>query len=236
MGPLATADFMKKLTEATPAKRDQDHLPVIAYSVPQIPDRSTSVISGDDAPLNAMKKGIETLVQMGANCIVIPCNTAHYWYDQLQQENGPTILHIADMAATSLKDKQIDHGPIGILATTGTVQTGIYQKRLQKLGYPCMTPDMADQHDLVQKGILAVKRGDIDLGRTLLELATQNLHTKGCQAVVMACTEIPLVLSAQRSPPGLFLLDATCALASGTVKWYFAQQSREIKKETELWK
>lgn len=83
MGPLATIDFMQKVIDATPAERDQDHVPLIVYSVPQIPDRVGAACAGTDEPLPAMLAGIRTLEKAGVEAIAIACNTAHAWYDQL---------------------------------------------------------------------------------------------------------------------------------------------------------
>ncbi len=98
MGPLATVDFLQKLIEETPASRDQDHIPVIAYSVPQIPDRPLAILGKGESPLPHMLEGIHTLKRAGAQAIAIACNTAHYWYDDLVLQGGLPILHIADAA------------------------------------------------------------------------------------------------------------------------------------------
>ena len=83
MGPLATVDFLRKLIEETPAARDEDHLPVIAWSVPQIPDRPAAITGNGESPLPALLAGVHTLKAAGAVALAIPCNTAHYWYDDM---------------------------------------------------------------------------------------------------------------------------------------------------------
>src|SRR5688572_3963986 len=100
MGPLATVDLLQKLIEETPATRDQDHVPFVAYSVPQIPDRPSAILSGAESPLPHMLAGIATLKNAGAGTVAIACNTAHYWYDDLVQQGGLPILHIADAACS----------------------------------------------------------------------------------------------------------------------------------------
>ncbi|MDV7341213.1 amino acid racemase [Terasakiella sp. A23] len=220
MGPLATVDFMKKITNATPAKKDQDHLPIVAYSVPQIPDRSTSILSGNDAPLQEMQQGIKALESMGAKCIVIPCNTAHYWYDRLCQKEDTQLLHIADTVVHALQDQKLNHCNVGILATNGTIKAHIYQNRLKEAGYHCIVPDETVQEKLVLAGIHAVKQGDLMLGKSLLSQAAEKLKDQGCKAIILGCTEIPIVLQQTEAPSGTVLLDATNELAKGTVKWY----------------
>ena len=107
MGPLATVDFLKKLIEETPATRDQDHIPAIAYSVPQIPDRPPAIVGNGDSPFPHMLAGIHTLRHAGATTIAIACNTAHFWYDDLLQQGGVPILHIADAACADFAALEI---------------------------------------------------------------------------------------------------------------------------------
>ncbi len=83
MGPLATVDFLAKVIAATPATCDQQHVPMIVHQVPQIPDRSTAILEGNNAPLAPMLAGLERLARAGAEVVAIPCNTAHHWYEPL---------------------------------------------------------------------------------------------------------------------------------------------------------
>src|SRR3954471_9827880 len=101
MGPLATVDFLAKLIEETPAKGDPDHVPVIVYSVPQIPDRPGAILENTESPLPAMLEGVRHLKRGGATLIAIACNTAHFWYDALSAEGVP-IAHIADATCDDL--------------------------------------------------------------------------------------------------------------------------------------
>ena len=110
MGPLATVDFMRKVIDLTPARRDQEHLPLIVYSVPQVPGRSACILEGAASPLPAMLRGIRTLAQAGAECIAIPCNTAHHWYDELARESRCPVLHIVDAACAAM-----ERGGVGLL-------------------------------------------------------------------------------------------------------------------------
>ena len=104
MGPLATVDFLQKLIEETPATRDQEHVPVVAYSVPQMPERPPAIVGNGESPLPHMLEGVLTLKRAGAKAVAIACNTAHFWYDDLVRDGGLPILHIADAACASLGD------------------------------------------------------------------------------------------------------------------------------------
>ena len=160
MGPLATADFLQKVIKATPAERDQEHIPILVYAVPQVPDRTESILSGNDEPLTWMRQGLKVLRNSGAECIAIPCNTAHYWYDQLIDGFDIPILHIVDATASALANENINGGPVGLLATAGTITAGVYQTRFSTLGYDCLAPNHDAQINGVTAGIAAVKAGD----------------------------------------------------------------------------
>ncbi|MBT6094247.1 MAG: amino acid racemase [Rhodospirillaceae bacterium] len=221
MGPLATVDFMQKVIEATPATRDQDHIPLLVHAVPQVPDRAEAILTGSDEPLAWLQEGTKILRAAGAEAIAIPCNTAHYWYDNLTSELDIPVLHIVDAAAAQLQSIGITNGTVGLLATKGTVAAGVYQKRFEKLGFTCLAPGDALQSDNVTAGIAAVKAGDLQSGRVLLEAAARNLAQHNCKSIVLGCTEIPIVLTADMSPaPGTGYLDATQALARAAVDWH----------------
>ncbi len=206
MGPMATVDFMRKVILLTPVSRDQDHLPLIAYSVPQVPDRSASIVEGTESPLPAMIQGLRTLVRAGVECIAIPCNTAHHWYDDLARESSVPVLHIVDAAG------------VGLLATAGTLNVGIYQARLASRGYECILPDDGDMETLVTPGIGLVKAGRMAQAEELLRAAADNLLGRGAGAVILGCTEIPVALKDSDASGGRYV-DATAALAEACVLW-----------------
>ncbi len=217
MGPLATVDFMRKVIELTPVSRDQDHVPLIVYSMPQVPDRTECILEGGESPLPAMLEGLRTLEAAGAGCIAIPCNTAHHWFDAMRRECGVGLLHIADCACTFLERQGVGEGPVGLLSTAGTIAAGIYQKRLGERGYDCLVPDAAEMEALVSAGIRLVKAGRTADARTRLEKAAANLRKRGARTIILGCTEIPLALDDRDAG----YVDATEALAAAGVKWYF---------------
>jgi len=214
MGPAATADFLTKLVAMTPAATDQDHLPVIAQSIPTIPDRSHAILGQGPSPLPALKAGLARLRAAGCALAVMPCNSAHYWYDALAGELP--MLHIVDAVAAALRRQGIDGGPIGLLATSGTVAAGIYQDRLAGTGFEIVTPAAEDQADLVEAAIRAVKAGEFESAGTWLRSAVGRLRTRGIRATVLGCTELPLVLASAPDAPHPFI-DSTAALAAACV-------------------
>ncbi len=220
MGPLATVDFLRKLVEETPAERDEDHIPVIAYSVPQIPMRPAAILDGGESPLPAMLDGIRTLKQAGATTLAIPCNTAHYWYDEMVREGGLPILHIADAALIQLAVRCARGTTIGLIGTQGTLAAGFFQQRLAASDYRCIVNTDADQEQLVLAAIMQVKRNDLDAAAPLLESAVAKLARDGAAGVILACTETPVVLDRLSPQSSALCVDATRALAKACTDWW----------------
>ena len=216
MGPLATVDFLQKLIEETPASRDQDHVPVITYCVPQIPDRPPAITGNGESPLPHMLEGVRTLKRAGATIVAIACNTAHYWYDDLVAASGMPMLHIADAACADLGDVQ----RVGLLATQGTIAADFYQSRLAARGVECVLSSADEQRTLVLPAIECVKRNDLAQAHTLALRAARGLLAQGAQVILMGCTEIPLAIDYQPSEVTERCIDATRALARACVKWW----------------
>ncbi len=217
MGPLATVDFMRKVIDLTPAAGDQDHIPMVVASIPQVPDRTAAILGSGQSPLPAMLEGIRLLNQAAVAAVAIPCNTAHYWFDDLARESRAPILHIVDAACSVLKERTRGVGTVGFLGTTGMVKSGIYQRRIEAGGYACLVPDEGDQEKRVMGGIYKIKAGDLAAARGLLELAADGLRARGAGAIVLGCTEIPIVIK-----DGGDVIDATLALAGACVRLFMA--------------
>ena len=227
MGPLAAADFLAKLVAETPATRDQDHIPYVAWGVPQIPDRTAAISGHGESPLPQMLRGIAALKQAGATVVAIACNTAHYWHDDLVQQGGLPILHIADAVCNMLAERGIKAGKIGLLGTDGTVKAGFFQQRFTARGLGCLLSSRDDQDRLVLPAIAAVKANDLPRAHALATQAVTNLLAGGAQAVVLACTETPVAIDFAASSVNANCIDATRALARACVAWHRAA-SRQV--------
>lgn len=214
MGPLATVDFMHKVIEATPARRDQDHVPMIVYSVPQVPDRSEAILTGSDGPFPALLAGLRALEQAGAELIVMPCNTAHAWFERLAASTDRHLVHIAEAVRMSLDGRPEPGRRIALMATEGTARAGFYQRTLAGGGREILVPG-PEVRDEIAGAIAAVKAGDLDRGRTLVAAAATALCEDGADVLLLACTELPLALAGTRFEP--FAFDATRALAEACV-------------------
>jgi aspartate racemase len=227
MGPLATADFMLKVIAETSAERDQDHVPLIVQSFPQIPDRSQAIRTGDDAPLPYLIDGVQRLVAAGASVVIVPCNTAHHWFDAVSRAAAVPLLHIADAVCDALDERGLAaHSRIALLGTTGTLASGFYARRLEARGYRIGVACSHEHEADVQRGIEAAKAGRIVEAGVLFNEVVADLHRKGAEAVILACTEIPAVLDRVGCPHGRITIDSTRALARQCVSWYKAKGRR----------
>jgi len=213
MGPLATIDFMRKVLDATPAARDQDHVPMIVSCLPQIPDRTAAFRGQGGSPLEAIVACGRRLESAGADLIVMPCNTAHLWFDEVQQQLRRPMLHLVDAALREALDLTGPDARVGLLATDATIASGLYINRRLVDAPPVqwLLPTAAEMLEQVMPGIEAVKAGRLQDGQALLCDAARALRQRGADVLLLGCTEIPLVLDAAAC--GLPVVDATAALA-----------------------
>ena len=197
MGPMATADLFIKIIENTAAATDQEHLHVLIDNNTDIPDRTACILAGSDAPLGPMVESAKRLVDQGADLLIIPCNTAHYFHGGVQ-------------AAV-----------VALLSTAGTVRAQIYEPYFEKLGIKLLHPTKVGIDNL-----MFLIYDEIKAGRTphpeRLYPELMSLEEQGAQAFLLACTELPLVLhDGGRVPfvdPTLLLARAAVEAAGGKVK------------------
>jgi aspartate racemase len=220
MGPLATVDLMEKIIEETIASRDQDHVPVVAWNVPQIPDRQQALAATGPSPLPAMLEGITQLNAVGATRIVIACNTAHFWFDALSAASTAPIIHIADATLDVLTQSASHDGPVGLIATRGTLEAGLYQARFEAHGMRTLINTDDEMDTLFTPGCYAIKRGEFDVGGRLLEAAAQRLVDRGATKLVLACTEVPIGLKRIASTLLPIAVDPNRALARACVAYW----------------
>jgi aspartate racemase len=211
MGPVATADFQLRLARLAAAQRDQDHISMIVYSDPSTPDRSDAILGRGPSPLPAMLAGVDFLNRAGCALIAIPCNSAHYWYDELAAQSAAPVLHIADVTAGRLHAGRTAT-TVGLLATEGTSRSGIYHDRLTRAGIA--TLDLTDLGEAgVMRGIRALKAGREREARHTLVEAGRELLRRGADVLVVACTDISAALSGIDSVDGADVVDASDCLA-----------------------
>ncbi|MFC8127446.1 aspartate/glutamate racemase family protein [Streptomyces sp. NPDC057302] len=212
MGPMATAHFYRRLIERTPAHRDQEHLPVVIWADPTVPDRTQALLGRGPSPLSAMLTGVSWLTQGRATCVAIPCNTAHAYLDALRAHTDVPILDMVSAALEACRTFQPSLKRIGILATEGTRIARLYEAAGERLDLQIVHVPPATQTRYVDRAIADVKGGgDMARARDDIAAAVGELREAGAELAIAACTEIPLVAGgAQRIMP---VLDSASALA-----------------------
>jgi aspartate racemase len=223
MGPLASAQFMLRLTLLTPAGRDQDHIPTILWSDPRVPDRGAARSGTGPDPLPWLMRGIDGLIKAGCGAIAIPCNTAHGWYEPMAKAAGLPILHIVDATAIDLRRIGISRGTIGLMGTPATLSMRLFQDRLGADGWDIIEPAMGQMDRLINPAIASVKANRLAEAYQPLVEVVNSLASRGATAVILGCTEIPLGIQAGPAEALLVpVVDTIDALARTAIKWALA--------------
>lgn len=216
MGPEATIDLFSKIVKATGAKKDEDHLRIIIDNNPHMPSRLDAILADGPSPAMDMIETARNLERAGADFIIIGANTAHWFYDEVQAGVNVPVLHIIKETIQWTVNIMPTITKIGILATTGTVKTKMYDKAYEAEGIQVVTPNDRDQ-DRIMQLIFDFKYGkDVMKIRQQIALIVDSLVTDGVQAVVMGCTEIPLILAGYQSP--VLLIDPNQIIAEVAIK------------------
>jgi len=221
MGPEATLDCFGKIIKNTPAQRDQDHLRVVIESNPGVPDRTAAIVDNGPSPVSVIVEGCHVLEKAGADFIIIPCVSAHFFIDEIRRQANLPILSIFDAVAETIARDYSEVKIVGLLGTTGTVKGGLFQKRLAQEEIKTVVP-----HDAVQSTIMAAiyDLKDAAPARTRSEItgslvvAADSLianEPEGAQAIIAGCTEIPLALGQQDLPVPYF--DSLTILARAAI-------------------
>ena len=190
MGPLATADLFQKITLHTAASCDQDHPRVCIDSNTNISDRTAALLHGGADPVPEMVKSAQRLESIGADLLIMPCNTAHNFYDAVASSVSIPVLHMIAITRDALKSRGVKCA--GLLATDGTVQTGIYQRTFEGSGVELITPDNTEDQSAVMDIIYnGVKAGDLTHDATAFRAACEHLLARGAEVLILGCTELP---------------------------------------------
>ena len=190
MGPLATADLFTKIIRFTEAAKDQDHIHVLIDSNPAVPDRTAAILHGGEDPTPTLLRSCKNLEAMGADLLVMACNTAHYFYDRLQPALHIPMLHMPRETARAAREQGYEK--VALLATDGTVQSGVYGQAFHQAGVEMLLPDPAGQKAVMSLIYDCVKAGLPRFDTGPVVDAIRRLQAAGAQAMVLGCTELPL--------------------------------------------
>ncbi|MCM1542162.1 MAG: amino acid racemase [Blautia sp.] len=214
LGPMATALFMKMVIEMTDAERDQDHIEMIVYNCPRIPDR-TGYILGETAqsPVPEMLRIGRKLEAEGAEVIAVPCITASYFYKELAAGISVPVIDILQEVCGCLEKRHIRRA--GLMATSGTIAGGMFQRAFAEAGLELVLPETGAQEDIMHIIYENVKANrPVEMER--FNRAAQQLKDRGAEVILLGCTELSVVEENCDIGPGY--LDVMRLLAKGAVE------------------
>ncbi len=192
MGPMATVDLARAIVENTLAGCDQQHPPMIVDSNTRIADR-TAFLTGrsEEDPRPEIIKSIQRLEQAGAGCIVMPCNTAHAFYDEISAAAAKPVLHMPEETARWIAEHHPEEKEIGVLATQGTYAAGVYGDSLRKFGLAQVKPDDAGREEATRLIYDGIKANNYDYDFSGYEQAIKAFKREtGIKVIILGCTEL----------------------------------------------
>ena len=239
MGTQAGLDFCNKLAILNRGKIDQEYPLFVLYNKSNIPGRPESIgvqtknLSNRNKNKKNEKKyslvlksllhGCSILKKSKCKFIVIPCNTAHYWYDDLRKKIKLPIINMPKEVFIHAKKTCKKNSPIGLLATEGTLNTGVYNKFFDK-NYNLIFPSINLQKNSVNKAIKFVKMGNVKAASKIIKPAISYLIKKKCKKIILGCTELPIAIFAFKSlkkvKTSKIFLDPNLILANAAMKKY----------------
>ena len=217
MGPAATALLYKMIIDNTPAKSDQEHIPMVILNDCLMPDRTAAILGTEEqraAVIKKMSEDAQMLKNCGCDTMVVPCNTAHYFVDQISEKCGIRVLHMLRLTAAKAKE-MAPNKKVAVLATNGTIQTGIYQKCLSEEGLTAWNPP-----EDIQKAVMSIIYDKVKAGQKYgpadWKAIDDAVKASGCDCAVLGCTELSVVAKELDLPK--FYIDAMEVLAEKCVE------------------
>lgn len=193
MGPLATVDIYKKITELTLAHCDAGHMHIYIDSNTSIPDRTQAILSGKESPVSELVCSAQKLESIGADFLLMACNTAHYFYKQVADSVSIPVLHMIEEAAQAVQDAGVKK--IAVLATVGTLQSGLYTRALEKRNISVIVPSESQEKTVMAAIYDCMKASNFKYDTSGFVVMLENLKEQGAEAFLLGCTELPSFFS-----------------------------------------
>lgn len=220
LGPMATAYFMQLVILMTDAVTDQEHIEMIIYNNPRTPDRTAYILGqSQQSPVEEMVRMGRQLAAQDCEALAIPCMTAHYFHAELEEQIKVPVVHGIRKTAQYLQERGIRN--VGVMATDGTISSGIFQKELQEAGINSIVPDKEYQQKVMELIYEDVKAGrKVDMEK--FYAVSQHLRLQGADVIVLGCTELSVIKRDEQI--GADYLDAldvlaqSCVLSCGKLK------------------
>lgn len=192
MGPLATVKLFEKIVHASDASKDQDHIPIIIDSNSKIPDRTSYILGGDHSPIDQLVKSAKRLENAGADFLIMPCNTAHYFYGEIVKSINIPFLNMIEETAKHIKEEW-DFQEVGLLATSGTYKSKVYEDAFNKYDLKVINPSEEDYKqvmDLIYNIKMGIDQENLDgFYRTM-----EKMGKKGADLFILGCTELSVAV------------------------------------------
>jgi len=189
MGPLATVDLYRRIVLRTKAARDQEHIHVLIDGNTNIPDRTRAIIGNGEDPVPELIKSAKILEQSGADFLIMPCNTAHYFVDAIKENVHIPLINMLEETVKYTYEKYGQDTVVGIMATDGTIKSKIYEKYYSGLGIKTVVPEK--KQEKIMKFIYEViKSGHYEAGNDLFYECVEELRKRGADAFLLGCTEL----------------------------------------------
>jgi len=217
MGPEATTYIFELIIKNTRASKDQEHIQFIIYSNPKVPPRTDAILKRGPSPLPFLLEGVKILRQAGADFIIMPCVTAHYYYPEIMKKEKIPFLNLLDVTLSYTRKNLPDLKKIGLISSTGTLKSRLFHDAFSKEGIEITDPNDKEQKDVMEAifGKEGIKAG-FTSGRPkkIIQGVAAKLIQQGAKAVIAGCTEVPLVLKEEDLPVPLIEPLKIIALAS----------------------
>ncbi len=215
MGPEATLDLFGKLIRHTDASCDAEHIRVYIDCHTGIPDRTRAILEGGESPVPYIVESAEKLAAMGADFLLLPCNTSHYYYDEICERSPVPVVNMIRTAAEALRAQGV--GCVGILATDGTLRSAVYQRELAACGISSVCPDEQAQRTVMRLIYEGIKANAPAFDTAPVERVLRQLREAGAVRIVLGCTELPVAF-ARYGIDAADAVDATDILARAAVQ------------------
>lgn len=216
MGPLATVDLYDKIVRHTNAHSDAEHIHVMIDSYPEIPDRTAFILGGANDPTNHLIQAAKNIERMGADFLVMPCNTAHYFYEAMAKEIQIPFIHMIKAVERYMSSTYPNIKKVALLATEGTYKGQIYQKSFASSAIEIIIPSEGHKK-IVNELIYTVKDSGVDQINTDIEGVIESLKASGAEAMILGCTELPIAFEKIKSD--IPTIDPTLILAIAAIQF-----------------
>lgn len=216
MGPEATLDLFNKIIKNTHASKDQDHIHLIIDNYPQIPDRTSFLLGKGENPLPHILESAKKLEKIGVDAICIPCNTSHYFEEEIKKNISVPFISIIQSVVDELKSKFADCKNVGILATKGTLIAKIYENPIIKEGFNFIPPG-PEIRDRIMDIIYSIKAGLLMKNIQIFKKVLNEYLLYNLDILIAGCTEIPLILPYVEV--NIPIIDSTLALAKNIIRF-----------------